>query len=809
MGRNYREEWTTPITVPVLNISKEQGGLKPVRQGGGKQTKSLRLEDKNGKEWMLRSIEKFPDAAIPADIRGGIAKDIVEDGISAAYPFASLSISPIAEAADIPTVRRKLVYVPDDPRLDRFRSSFANSLAVLEEREPRNVKKTDNTDELVLKLAKDNDDHVDQKAVLRARLMDNFIMDFDRHEDQWRWATYDTGKGKMYYPIPRDHDQAFYKSGGLIPSLVRKPWLLPEIQGFSARAKNIKTFNRPARNLDRFFLTELSEEDWKAEMDTFLNAMTDEVIAQSLREQPAEVQQFSAVEIANTLKKRRDYFRQEMMEYYRFLSKEVAVVGSNQREQFTITKNGDGTVHVVVNKIDKEGTISSKIYDRVFAPDVTNEVNLYGLNDDDRFLVEGDASPIKIRLIGGSGGDEFINNGSGGNIIVYDASFEENKLVGDSTALTNRISRDPQVNQYNRLGYKYDLVVPSVSAGYNIDDGLFLGAQFQATLHGFRKEPYSQRHMLRGVRALKTSSYRFRYEGDFIKVVGNHDLIARADVRAPINVTNFFGIGNDTEYDKSKPGGDRYYRSRYDIADVSLMLRRQPQSWMRVHYGATYQYFKLGKEDNRDKYVSQTRTNGLDSTTLYRGKSYAGLHFKLDINSQNNKIVPTRGFVMDANVRPLIGLNGEATNNLLRADFDMRLFASIFSLPRLVVATRIGYGRNFGNYEFPQAYYLSGTENLRGYRRDRFAGRTMFFNNTEIRFKAAEFNTYLFPGSFGFLVFNDVGRVWADGEKSTDWHVGNGVGVWLSPVNRFVVTATVARSKEEKAIPLVTFGFQF
>ena len=164
---------------------------------------------------------------------------------------------------------------------------------------------------------------------------------------------------------------------------------------------------------------------------------------------------------------------------------------------------------------------------------------------------------------------------------------------------------------------------------------------------------------------------------------------------------------------------------------------------------------------------------------------------------------------MDANIRPLIGLNGTATNSLLRADFDMRLFASIFRLPRLVVATRLGYGRNFGKYEFPQAYYLSGTENLRGYRRDRFAGRTMLFNNTEIRFKAAEFTTYLFPGSFGFLVFNDVGRVWADGEKSTDWHVGNGVGVWLSPVNRFVVTATLARSKEEKAIPLVTFGFQF
>ncbi|MBD0332426.1 MAG: metallophosphoesterase, partial [Chitinophagaceae bacterium] len=216
MGKNYRSEWTEAVTVPVLDIKAEAGGLKPTRKGGGKQTKSLRLEDKTGKEWALRSIEKFPEAAIPPDLRKTIARDIVQDGISASYPYASLSISPFASASDVPVIRRKLVYVPDDPELGRFQKDFANTLAILEEREPDHIKHTDNTDELVLKLAKDNDRHVDQTRVLKARLMDNFIMDFDRHEDQWRWATYDTGKGKVYYPIPRDHDQAFFTNQGVI-----------------------------------------------------------------------------------------------------------------------------------------------------------------------------------------------------------------------------------------------------------------------------------------------------------------------------------------------------------------------------------------------------------------------------------------------------------------------------------------------------------------------------------------------------------------------------------------------------------------
>src|SRR5690606_41428524 len=52
-----------------------------------------------------------------------------------------------------------------------------------------------------------------------------------------------------------------------------------------------------------------------------------------------------------------------------------------------------------------------------------------------------------------------------------------------------------------------------------------------------------------------------------------------------------------------------------------------------------------------------------------------------------------------------------------------------------------GYGKNFGDYEFFQAHYLGGKENLRGYHNNRFAGRTKMFNNTELRFRIADFNT--------------------------------------------------------------------
>lgn len=810
MGKNYRKEWNTPVKVPVLDLGKEYGGLTPQKQGGGKQTKSLRLEDKDEKDWALRSIEKFPEAAIPPDLRSPFAKDVLQDGISASYPYASLSIGPLAQAAGIPPIRRKLVYIPDDPRLGRFRDVFKNNLAVLEEREPLGVKKTYNTDELVLRLAKDNDDHVDQVAVLKARLMDNFIMDFDRHEDQWQWATRDTGKGKLYYPIPRDHDQAFYVNQGLIPFFLKKPWYIPEIQGLQPKARNIRTFNKPARNFDRFFLNNLDEQAWRGQIDSFIQRMNNNVITTALMNQPPEVRRFHAEKIINLLKKKRDkYFLKDMMQYYRFISKEVTIVGSNQRELFTLDKKEDGKIEVTVLKINKEGETTSTIYHRLFSPKVTNEIRIFGLQDDDSFVVKGSSSPIKIRMVGGPGKDHFHNEATGGAVLAYDVNFEENKFSGNENGIRKIISADPQNNLYSRLYYKYDFVNPGIAFTYNIDDGVFLGAQLETTTQGFRKQPYSTRHFVKAARALKTGSYYFKYEGDFTSALGNSDLLVRADIRAPINVTNFFGLGNNTVFDKNKPGKIQYYRARYNIADVSALVRRQLQSWMRFNYGPTFQYFNLDEDENAGKYVSNTTINGLDPKTLYDFKSFAGAQVGLDINSKNSPVVPTRGFVLDGGIRTLFGLNNKSYN-LTQGHLDMRLFASFESKGRIVYAFRLGAAHNFNkNFDFPQAQYLGGTENLRGYRKDRFAGRTMFYNNTEIRIKLADFNTYLFPGALGIFLFNDVGRVWMEKEKSQDWHVGNGGGIWLSPIRRFVVTAAFTRSKEEKMLPLVTLGFQF
>ena len=70
-----------------------------------------------------------------------------------------------------------------------------------------------------------------------SRLLDMFVMDLDRHEVQWNWGAYDNGKGKTFYPIPKDRDQAFYISGGLLPGYCHSQVMVaPQLEGFKAKA---------------------------------------------------------------------------------------------------------------------------------------------------------------------------------------------------------------------------------------------------------------------------------------------------------------------------------------------------------------------------------------------------------------------------------------------------------------------------------------------------------------------------------------------------------------------------------------------
>ncbi len=216
-GEGYRKLWAAPVKMKVFYLSKEKGGLTITEQGGGLQTKSLRLKDASGKEWVLRSVQKYPERALPKKLKATIAKDILQDQVITSHPYAALTVPPLAKALGILHTNPQIVYVPDDPALGKYRADFANSVLLFEERVPAGAPDTDNTEKAQKKVEKDHDARFDQKLVLRARLLDLVIGDWDRHEGQWRWAENENKNQTVYTPFPRDRDKVYYTTSGVFP----------------------------------------------------------------------------------------------------------------------------------------------------------------------------------------------------------------------------------------------------------------------------------------------------------------------------------------------------------------------------------------------------------------------------------------------------------------------------------------------------------------------------------------------------------------------------------------------------------------
>lgn len=791
-GHNYRKEWSTPVNLKVFNINKEKGGFKIDGVGGGKQTKSLKLIDKQGREWSLRTIDKDPEKAIPANFRESFASNIVQDLISAAHPYAPLTIPTLADTTGIIVAAPEFFFVPDDPALGYYKPLFANKVCLLERKDPADDEDSKSSYKLFNKMREDNDHTVDQEAVLTARLLDMLIADWDRHFDQWRWATKDTGQGKTYAPIPRDRDQAFFHSDGLIVRYVARR-RIPFLKGLRYGIPKINQLNKVAKDFDRMFLNNLDENDWKQTTSRFTSRLTDAKINEAIHKMPPEIYAINGKVITDKLINRRNMLGYKALRYYKFLSREVDVLGSNENEFFRFSAQGD-SVRLTVYSYRKHADTNFIMYQRVFDPKITKEIRLYGFNGDDRFEIDsGLHSTIRIRMIGGRGNDSFAVK-SPLKTFVYDNTNEKNYL--QSARRTKRIFEDdPNVNEFKITGFNYPVRrYPRLLAGMNGDDGFLLGTGFWFINYGFRKEPYASSHKLITLFALSRKAYQVKYNGELIHALGKTDVLLNAKITNPV-LNNFYGFGNSTKIDESKD--PTFYRVRYREAEADLLLRRKPFPILSFVFGPTvYRYWN--RFDRNEKYVLATPSViGLDSADVYTSKTYAGVKVALELDNLNSDLFPTRGIRWTNNLTLLEPLN-KNSNSLRKLESDMVIYASLKMPARVIGVIKMGAGHIFNDsIQYFQALSLGQNNVLRGFRKNRFSGHTVAYGSLELRVKLFDSRSYVLPGQVGLIGFNDIGRVWYKGEDSKKWHYVFGGGFYYNPFNLTIVSATIGYSAEE------------
>ncbi|MDB5203893.1 MAG: hypothetical protein JWQ27_3302 [Ferruginibacter sp.] len=799
-GTHYRPEWHTPVTFPKVMLDTMAGGLVPYQTGGGRQSKSIRVQDKAKREYVFRSIDKAFGKALPEITQETFIEDIVNDQVTIAHPYAALVVAPLAEAAKIYHATPRAVYVPKQTALKEFNDSTGDILYTFEKRpdedwatEPDfgNSKKIVSTEKMLEKILNDNDNSVDQRLFAKSRLFDILIGDWGRHEDQWRWASFKDDKKTFYRPIPRDRDNAFTKFDGALLKVLIPAAKAKHLQTFDYTIKDVNRLAFPARHLDHHLLNELSRQEWIAIANELKSNLTDAIIDAAVRQMPPEVYPISGPDITAKLKRRRDDLPGYAETYYEFLSTDVEVTGTEKQELFEVKRLSDTETEVSIYKITKEGEVKDKpLYKRVFYTNETNEIRLYGISGNDQYKVSGKVNKgIKVRLIGGREKDTYTDEssvkGPSHKTKIYD---NDGNTISKTNETAVNLSKDTAINAYDYKYFNYNHKGIKPMVFYNNDDRVYVGLGYGTTKYKWRKYPNANTQSIDVKYSISQKALSSTYKSTFTDLLGKWNQNNYLNYDA-IRWTNFYGLGNETVL--STTGRD-YYRMRSEQFNGKIGVDRVFNNKHKIFLNGNYQNYRILNDTAR----FLAKQYALPSSMKFQSHDFAGGNLGYVFQTLDDSVLPVRGISF--------GLNAAYLNNLRSSGGDFGSFGGEMNIyipftKKFNAVIRGGATTMAGTPEFFQYNRLGGSETLRGYQRDRFYGNSTTFNQNELRW-ITDIRSHIFNGKFGLFGLYDAGRVWLKGESSNTWHTSYGGGIILSPFNKLTVTAAYAKSPEDANI---------
>lgn len=794
-GRDYRKSWSTPIRVPVLDLSVI--GLTPLRRGGGLQTRSLRFAGADGREYSFRSVDKDPTAVLPDELKGTVAADVVKDQISAQHPYGALVADSILAAVGVLHVGPRLFVMPDAPELGEFRQDFAGVLGFIEERPDENdndlasfygARRVIGTERLFERIDEHASDRVDAVAYLRARLVDFLLGDWDRHRDQWRWAQFGDGP---WQPIPRDRDQAFSRLDGLIPSQAR--FVVPQLVGFSDDYVSIFSLSWSGRETDRRFLAELERPAFDSLAQYIQGRVTDEVIDGAVARLPPEVEALDGPALRRRLRGRRDRLGEAARRFYEQLAAEVDLHASDDDEVLVLEQDDQGRVALTLATAEEP---ERPYVVRTFTPLETSEVRIRLHGGDDVVRIRGGARmPMPVRVVLGGGDDAVHYQTPTRGVVLYD---ERGRLTVDGDAPPLDLRRRP----YDEWNWSEDDPVPRRDWGQAIlaagdfgvssDYGLLLGVGASRTRFGFRRDPYATH--LKGVFAAATNG----------KIDARLDLDVRLEsspahvylhaAGTQLDVIHYYGQGNDTE----APEPDEYYDVQQARVGMELGFGTRIGSQIELRLAPRLVFNKTG--DNQGRLIdAMPDLYGTGSFWQFGGTLGAGWR-------SSGAREGSLGTLLDVNAAVYSVLAG-VTHTFGSVDGVWRGYVPLDGERLSLLAFRVGGQKVWGEFPWFESAFLGG-DNLRGLPAQRYAGDASLYGSAEVRLEVGSARV-LVPEVVGLLGLADAGRVWVNGSSPGGWHAGFGGGIWLGLINRRnIVSAAYAVSEGGGRIHL-DLGFAF
>jgi hypothetical protein len=615
---------------------------------------------------------------------------------------------------------------------------------------------------------------VDKTALLRARMLDLFIGDWDRHNGQWRWMR--LPDGEAFVPLPEDRDQAFADYSGWVMALARRP--LPRFVEWRDDFENMNGLLYQGREVDAWLLNGLPPDAFEQTAREVQGRLTDAVLEAAVRRLPPEWYAIEGAALVRDLARRRDLLLEGAKAFYEQLSEYVDVQGTDRGDEARLTREADGSATLELSLAGGAGSPGFTYFKRRFLPGETKEVRVYLRGGNDRFTASGPRGGIRVRLSGGAGADALDDSGSGGTRF-YDVDGPTEIVKGPGTGVsawkwtpTPRKAETPWLEKQD-FG-SLTLFQPLV--WWEPDPGVVLALGATHYRYGFRKQPYASMQRASVEWKTKRSALAGSYTGDFRWSRPGFGTFVELQADGADNY-NFYGFGNETQGEQ-----DDFTEADQQVFEAfpSLFAYENERRTYWLALGPVVKYSR--NKAAADTFIATTQPYGFGDF----GEAGARLRVEMDTRSRFLAGMGAAGFAPTAK-RSDTGLKLELDGSVYAKAWDVEeTFASVSGAltgywqvdSRFTLAGRLGGQKLWGAHPWFEAAFIGGSDTVRGYGRNRYAGDASAFANLQAMVGLFNMNLIL-PVRVGVLGLADVGRVWLEGESSDKWHPAYGGGVFL------------------------------
>ena len=785
-GDGYRKAWTTPVVLPVLDLSTEAGGLVPLRQVGGFQTEGLAMKGADGRAYTFRKLQKHPERVLPKEWQDSELKAIAIDQTAAAHPAATAIVGSLARAVGIRFYGSRLAVMPDDPALGEFRETFGGTVGTFDEYITpgyEGITEIVSSFELWTKWREGGpENRVDSRAFLKARLFDLVVGNWDRHQGQWRWAR--VPGQPLWEPLPEDADQAFTRYEGKAMGAARS--VVPRFMRYKGEyPKRMEGLTTNNYDVTRWLLADVEWPVFEEVARELAAQMTDAAIDEAMRQMPPEWYALDGAQMTKDLRERRDGIVGYARKFYLHLADRVDVRGSDRADLATRAARR--------RRLPAADAVAAR---RATGPRARRTTRAASRRRRRRrsactcsAATTAWSRAVRARAAStcacsaARAATPWTTRRAGGSTSRTAAATTSSKRgpgtkVSESEWTNPAPEKDRPWLEPRNYGH---WTVPMVQVYWEPNQEFMLGGGVTRTSWGFRKYPWANMQAFTLLYSTGYNNVRASYAGQWR--LSDTKMLGSVQMRfSGIENMNFYGFGNETP-DVPDKALHMTETNEYTVFPA-LVWRASPA--LELHVGAEA---KVVQTKGGDSLVEQQQVYG--SGTFGAVGVRAGLEY--DSRGRSVGMTELRGMAAPdataaAMAPPVTGVRLLADGFFVPAGWDATesfggvdgSLSGYLGNQRLALATRVGGRALWGTYPWFESAKISGdVHDVRGYYNGRFRGDSSLFGNAELRWWIGKRKNAVLPLRWGVNTFVESGRVWYADESSKRWHTGYGVGLML------------------------------